>query len=86
MDQLTKLKETYLAELNVQYKNLIAFLQTLPISENFKNYGFINLDQGLMWMEKGISFLQVQQTPPEVKKDEPQVIDESIPKEPITIY
>lgn len=76
MDEFDKFKQTLLAELTVQYKNLVSFLQTLPINQNFKSNGFQNLDQGLMWMEKGIAILQKEKSKEIYQGQEP--FDDSI--------
>jgi hypothetical protein len=72
MDALAKLKADLLAELNVQYKNLIAFLQNAPLNLQFKNYAYQNLDQGIMWIQKAIELIQ----PP--KAEEPASPGEAI--------
>lgn len=77
MDSLAKLKADLLAELGVQYKNLVTSLRAMPVAQEFKSPGFMNLDQGLMWFEKGIHLLQLQTATPEspVVKDCETVLD-----------
>lgn len=91
MDTLNKLKTEFLSELNVQYKNLINFLQMLPVNQQFKNYGFMNLDQGIMWFHKGIEILQIEnkkaEIPPQnsVENSQIKVLDELKVEEPPTV-
>jgi len=80
MDTVNKLKQELLAELNVQYKNLINSLRAMPVSDNFKNPGFLNLDQGLMWFEKGIHLIQVQTAAELPPNEEPKTVDEIKPE------
>jgi hypothetical protein len=76
MDQLNKLKSDLFTKLQIQYKNLINELREMPIAEVFKNPGFMNLDQGIMWFEKGIHLLQVETTAPSNSEDKTPKIDE----------
>lgn len=70
MDQLIKLKSDYLAEVNIQYKNLINSLQNIPVNQQFKAHAFQNLDQGIMWFQKGIEILQIEENKvPEPEKE-----------------
>jgi hypothetical protein len=68
MDELERVKNKLMTEISVQYKNLIDLLSNLPVSEKFKEYGFQNLDQGIMWFQKSIELLQ-RPTPSEVLKN-----------------
>lgn len=61
MDELLNTKNQLISELGIQYKNLINFLQTLPVNQQFKSHGFMNLDQGMMWFQKAIELLQIDQ-------------------------
>ncbi len=69
MDTVSKLKSELFAELHIQYKNLITSLRAMPINDVFKNPGFQNLDQGMMWFEKGIHNIQVETAVPQSSPD-----------------
>ena len=83
MDTVDKLKQELNAELNVQYRNLVNFLQRLPINEKFKDHGFMNLDQGYRWMKDGIELISVQTTAPDVPPNEEPKIEDVIKPETI---
>lgn len=68
---LSKLKLDYLTEISIQYKNLINSLQNIPVNQQFKNHAFQNLDQGIMWFQKGIEFLTVEEN--KVPEKEPEL-------------
>lgn len=68
MDELQKLRSQLLTELNINYKNLVSFLQKVPVNAQFKTFCFQNLDQGIFWMQKGIELLNM--APPEKKEEE----------------
>ena len=81
MDESTKVKNDLMTELNVQYRNLVNFLVTLPINQKFKDHCFQNLDQGIMWAQKGIELLVLtkkEDSAPEVKapgEEKPEVVE-----------
>ena len=87
MDNLDKLKTQYLTELNVHYRDLINFLQSLPVNQLFKANAFLNLDQGIMWVQKGIELVTVQTEAPAeattlteaIAQEEALTIDECTP-------
>lgn len=70
MNELDKLKQKLLAELSVQYKNLVTFLSQVPISSAFRQYGFQNFDQGLMWFEKGIALIEQDEQKPDLESNQ----------------
>ena len=81
MDELLNKKNQLMSELNIQYKNLVNFLVQVPVNQKFKEHGFQNLDQGMMWFQKGIEILEIDKTqenstsemtrnPDEIKLDE----------------
>ena len=85
MDELQKIKDKLLLELGVHYNSLLNFItdnNKLPLNPIFKQYAFLNLDQGLMWIEKGINLLQLP-SPDEIKnknnKEELPVEDIALP-------
>ncbi len=76
MDQLINLKTQLLSELNVNYRNLVTFINGLAVNEKFKQYGFLNLDQGIRWIQDGIQLMQTETSPAQVEpveevKDQP---------------
>ncbi len=77
MDELLKTRNELMLQLNVQYSNLVNFLNTLPINQKFKEHCFQNLDQGVMWAQKGIEFLQIekQNVPQEIKGPEDEKLE-----------
>lgn len=85
MDTLAKLKLDYITEISVQYKNLVNSLQNIPVNQQFKTFGFMNLDQGIMWFQKGIEILTIEENkePEKELEKEPEPIVESENK---TIY
>lgn len=86
MDNLINYKAQLMSELNVQYKNLIQFLAQLPIGQKFKDFGFQNLDQGVMWIQKGIEIIQSDNTKESVVQEEnkPETVVEDVPIVPKT--
>lgn len=84
MDSIEKLKLQYLSELNTQYKNLINSISVMDINKQFKSNAFQNLDQGVMWIQKGIEILQLQQQ--ENPQQEINLVKEEVkPEENVTI-
>jgi hypothetical protein len=77
MEDLVKRKIELLTELNVHYKNLILFLNSTAINQAFKAHGFQNLDQGVMWFQKGIELLESPQ------QSQPSSIDKVLDTKPI---
>lgn len=83
MDAISKLKADLLSELNVQYKNLIAFIQNAPLNQQFKGYAYQNLDQGVMWLQKAIEFLQADAKQEETQPSCSEAIQDGLVEEKI---
>lgn len=80
MDELLNKKNQLLSELSIQYKNLVNFLMTVPVDQQFKAYAFQNLDQGIMWFHKGIELLNLIDDK-KLPEKEPEVLNEVKPVE-----
>lgn len=76
MEPLVKIKLEYLTEVSIQYKNLVNSLQNIPVSQQFKNNAFMNLDQGIMWFQKGIEIMTIEENKAPEEKLEPDLVDE----------
>ena len=77
------IKKNLKIELGAQYSNIVNFVNKIPMHEKIKEHCFQNLDQGLMWCEKGIDNLVLEQKQPlpEENKDIPQKEPELLEKQ-----
>ncbi len=85
MDELLNKKNQLMQELNIQYKNLVNFLVQVPVNQKFKEHGFQNLDQGMMWFQKGIEILEIDNKQENTTNEAVKNIDEKILDESVTI-
>ncbi len=60
-EQALIVKEMHFKNLNFAYQNLLEVIKQLP--GNFKMHAMVNLDQGMMWLEKGIVLHQIEIKP-----------------------
>lgn len=65
MDELQKFKHDSLLQLRTNYSNLVNYINSLPLNQNFRQFCFQNLDQGVFWVEKGLELLQAENKPKE---------------------
>lgn len=81
---MDEVKKNLKIEMTAQYNNLIQFLNKIPMHEKLKEHCFQNLDQGIMWCEKGIDSLILNTTPPQQEENQDKLEISPAPSEMIT--
>lgn len=61
MEDLNKIKQSLISQLEFNYKALTHCISQMPVQDEFKQRAFQHLDTGILWVEKSIMMLQVQE-------------------------